>query len=64
MEIITYVLKGALEHKDSLGTGSVIEAGEVQVMSAGSGIRHSEYNASAETPVHFLQIWGARKSVV
>ncbi|WOF75353.1 pirin family protein [Parvibaculaceae bacterium PLY_AMNH_Bact1] len=57
MEIITYVLKGRLEHKDSLGTGSVIEAGEVQVMSAGRGIRHSEYNASAEDLVHFLQIW-------
>lgn len=57
MEIVTYVMEGALEHRDSLGNHGVIEAGEVQRMRAGTGIRHSEYNASASEGIHLLQIW-------
>jgi redox-sensitive bicupin YhaK (pirin superfamily) len=57
MEIVTYVLEGAVEHRDSMGTGSVLRAGEFQHMTAGSGIRHSEFNPSSTDPLHLYQIW-------
>ncbi|MDQ3023996.1 MAG: pirin family protein, partial [bacterium] len=57
MEIITYVLEGELEHQDSMGNGGVIRPGEIQYMSSGTGVKHSEFNSSTENPVHLLQVW-------
>lgn len=62
MEILTYVISGQLEHKDSLGSGAIIESGDILKMSAGQGIIHSSYNASSNEPVHLLQIWITPKS--
>jgi len=57
MEIVTYILSGSLEHKDSMGNGRIIRSGEFQYMAAGTGVRHSEFNPSKDEPVHLLQIW-------